>query len=74
MFLCFVCEFALCLVSVALAFAVFLVRILDCDFFASKELTVHVCDGFIGGVEVGEGYESVAFGEIVVVACDLERS
>lgn len=64
-------EHALGLVAVALAFAVFFVGVLDRDFFVHEVLAVHIGDGFIGGFEVGEGYEAVPFGEVGIVAGDL---
>ena len=64
-------EHALGLVAVALAFAVFFVGVLDRDFLVHEVLAVHVGDGFVGGFEVGEGYETVAFGEVGIVAGDL---
>lgn len=64
-------EEALGLVAVALALAVLLVGVLDGDFFVREVLAVHVGDGFVGGLEGGEGDEAVAFAEVGVVAGDL---
>jgi len=64
-------EHALGLVAVTLAFAVFFVGVLDRDFFVHEVLAVHVGNGFVGGFEVGEGYEAVAFGEVGIIAGDL---
>lgn len=57
----------------ALALAVLLVGILNGYLFVHQNLAVHVGDGRIGGFEVGEGNESVALGEAVVVASNLEK-
>ena len=64
-------EHALGLVAVALAFAVFFVGVLDRDFLVHEVLAVHVGDGFVGGFEVGKGYEAVPFGEVGIIAGDL---
>ena len=64
-------EHALCLVAVALAFAVFLVGVLDGDVLVHEILVVHVGDGVVGGFEIAVGDETVAFGEVGLVAGDL---
>jgi len=48
------------IIAVSLAFTIFFVGILDRYFFIHEVLTVHVCDCFVGGFEVGEGYKAVA--------------
>lgn len=50
------------LVTVSLALAVLLVRVLDRDFFVHEILAVHVGDGVIRRLKVGEGNESVSLG------------
>lgn len=64
-------EHALCLVAVALAFAVFLEGVLDGDVLVHKVLVVHVGDGVVGGFEIAVRDEAVAFGEVGFVARDL---
>lgn len=57
----------------SLALAVLLVRVLHADILVHEVLGVHVCDGVVGGLEVGVGDEAVAFGEAGFVAGDLGR-
>ena len=70
---CLCSEHSLCLISVAVAFAVLLVRVLYRDVLVHEVLVMHVGDCVVGGLEVRVGYEAVAFGEIGFVASDLER-
>lgn len=63
----------LCLVTVALALAVLLVGVLDADLLVQEVLAVHVADGVVGGVEVGEGDETVALGQVGLVASNLSK-
>ena len=65
-------EHALGLVAVALAFAVLFVGVLDGDFFVHEILAIHVGNGIVGGLEIGEGDETVAFGEVGFVAGNLD--
>jgi hypothetical protein len=65
------CEKSLCRIAMSLAFAILFVGVLHGDFLVGKELAVHVRDGFVRGLEVGEGDEAVAFGDVCLVACDL---
>jgi hypothetical protein len=64
-------QHALGLVTVSLALAVLLVRILHGDLFINQILAVHVGDGGVGGLEVAKRDEAVAFGQVIVVAGDL---
>lgn len=64
-------QHALSLVTVPLALAVLLVRILHGDLFIHQILAVHVGDGGVGGLEVAKGDEAVAFGQVIIVAGDL---
>lgn len=47
-------EHTLCLIAVALPFTIFFVGVLDRDFFIHKVLTIHICNCFVRGFEVGE--------------------
>lgn len=62
MFPCLGSEHAFCLITVSFTFAVFLVGVLDCDFFVHEELAVHVGYCVVGCFEGGEAYEAVALG------------
>ena len=64
-------EHTFCRVAVPLTLAVFLVGVLDGDFFIDKILTVHARNGIVGGFKVGEGDEAVAFWEVILVARNL---
>jgi hypothetical protein len=70
---CLCSEHSLCLIAVAVAFAVLLVGVLDRDVLIHEVLVMHVGDRVVGGLKVGVGYEPVAFGEIGFVAGDLEK-
>jgi Tfp pilus assembly protein PilZ len=70
--LCLSGKHSLSLVTVSLAFAVLLVSVLNGDLFVHQVLTVHVGDGVIRGLEVGERDESVALGKIVFVTGNLD--
>jgi hypothetical protein len=70
---CLCSEHSLCLIAVAVAFAVLLVGVLDRDVLIHEVLVMHVGDRVVGGLKVGVGYEAVAFGEIGFVAGDLEK-
>lgn len=54
------CEHTFGFITVSLAFAIFLVRVLDRDFFVHEILTVHVGDCFVRGLEIGKGDEAIA--------------
>ena len=55
-------EHTFCGIAVTLALAVFLVGILNRDFFVDEVLAIHARNGVIGGFKVGKGDEAVAFG------------
>ena len=57
-------EHAFGFVAVALAFAVFLVGVLDGDFLVHEVLPAHVLDRVVRGAEVGVGNEAVALGQV----------
>lgn len=61
------------LVSVAFTFSVFLVSVLDVDFFIHQELVVHRFDCFVGGLERVVRYETEAFRYSLVVSGDLRK-
>jgi hypothetical protein len=65
------CKQALRLVSVALALAVLLVRILHRDLLVHHILAVHVLDGIVRSLKVGVRHESIALGQHVLVPRDL---
>merc|ERR1712225_151603 len=64
-------EHTLRLITVSLALAVLLVRVLHGDVLVHQVLAVHVCDGVVGGLEAGVRDEAVAFREAGLVACDF---
>jgi hypothetical protein len=65
-------EHTLGLVAVTLTFAVLFVGVLDGDFFVHEVLAIHVCNGIVGGLEIGEGDETVAFGEVGFITGNLD--
>jgi hypothetical protein len=69
--LCLFREQTLCIVSVARALSIFLVRVLHGYLLALHVLAVHVRDGCIRGIKVGVGHETVAFGHVHFVARNL---
>ena len=71
MFLCLCCEKAFGLVPVTFSFSVFLVGVLDIDFFIHEELVVHGFDGFVGCFEGVVRYETESFGDSLVIASNL---
>jgi hypothetical protein len=62
------------LVSVTLALAVLLVRILHRNLLVHHVLVVHVLDGVVRGLEVGVRHKSIALGQHLFVPCDLGRT
>lgn len=48
-------------VSMSLALAIFLIRVLNCDLFGHDVLVVHAGDGRIRGLEIAVGDETVTF-------------
>lgn len=71
MLLCLCCEETLGLVSMTFSFPVFLVGVLDIDFFIHEELVVHRFDGFVRCFEGVVGYETESFGDSLVVPSNL---
>lgn len=66
-------EFSLGLVTVSLALAVLLVRVLDCDLLAQQVLPVHSIPRHIRSLEPIERDKSIALGHVVLVANDSRR-
>lgn len=66
-------EETFCLVTVALALAVLLVRVLDVDLFIHEELLVHALNSTIGSFERVVRDEAEAFGNAGFVARNLRR-
>ena len=67
-------EHALSFITVALAFSVLLVCILNHDFFVHHVLAVHVGDGGVSRFEIAEGDEAIALGDTDVIARNLEHA
>jgi hypothetical protein len=53
-------EHSLRLVTMSLTLAVLLVGVLHRDLFVHEVLTVHVGDGVVGRLEIGERHEPIA--------------
>ena len=64
-------EHTFCFIAVAFAFTILLVGVLYTDFLVHEVLPAHICDGIVGGLEVGVGDEAVTFGQVRLVASDL---
>lgn len=64
-------QHSLGLVSVTLTLAVLLVGVLDADILVHEELSVHIVDRVVAGLEAAIAHETVSLAQTVVVAGDL---
>lgn len=60
------------LITMSLSLAILFVGILHRNLLVHKVLAVHIGNGRIGGLEVGEGDEAITLGQIVVIPSNLE--
>ena len=65
-------QHAFGLITVPLSFAVFLVCILNGNFFVHEVLSVHVGYRFVGGFEIRERDEAITFGQICLISSNLD--
>ena len=71
MFSCLGRQHSLGLIAVSFTLTIFLVGVLNRNLLVHKILAVHVLDGFVGGLEIGERDETVPLGKVGIVAGDL---
>lgn len=54
-----------------LSLAVFLERVLHCDFLVHHDSAMHILDCAVGVVEGGKGNKAIAFAEVVLISGNL---
>ena len=62
MFPCLRCQHSLRLITMSLSLTILFVGILHRNLLVHEILTVHIGNGRVGGLEIGEGDETVTLG------------